>query len=122
MFAACSMKFTQDFVLQATNMQGLGTRLEGREMKSGWKEKKRGEGMREKESRKGSKEGRETKRKGRRGEIHMIKMQQPVSTFSMAAYTLSPLSLKVMATSELPVTALANTWTHAIKQYQSLVH
>ena len=58
-FAACSMKFTQDFVLQATNMQGLGTRLEGREMKSGWKEKKRGEGVREKESRKGSKEGKE---------------------------------------------------------------
>ena len=36
-----------------------GMRLEGREMKSGWKEKKRGEGMKEKESRKGSKEGRE---------------------------------------------------------------
>ena len=58
-FIAYSMKVTQDFILQATNMQGLGTRLEGREMKSRWKEKKRGEGMREKESRKGSKEGRE---------------------------------------------------------------
>ena len=29
-FVACSMKFAQDFVLQATNVQGLGTRLEGR--------------------------------------------------------------------------------------------
>ena len=57
------------------------------------------------------------KREGRRGEIHTIKTQQPVNTFNMAAYTLSPLSSKVMATLEPPVTALANTWTHAIKQY-----
>ena len=65
----------------------------------------------------GEQEGRGPRREGRRSEIHMIKAQQPANTFSMAAYTLSPLSSKVMATSELPVTALANTWTHAMKQY-----
>ena len=80
-------------------------------MKSEWRKIKSGR-MR-KERREGAKE---------RGEggvryIIMIKTQQPVNTFSMAAYTLSPLSSKVMATSELPVTALANTWTHAMKQY-----